>query len=59
VTVTPEAKKWRDGREVVPRVPITGTDFCSLLIFARAASDFCHWNHEKLYFYNNLNLKIF
>ena len=42
---------------VVQRVPITGAG--PLLIFARAASDFCHWNHEKLYLYRTLTLKIF
>ena len=24
-----------------------------------ASVGFCHWNHEKLYLYNNLNLKNF
>ena len=24
-----------------------------------ASVGFCHWNHEKLYLYNNLNLQIF
>ena len=35
MTVTPETKKWRDGR-VVPRVPITGADFGAHFCFLPA-----------------------